>query len=451
VILAPEASLAVCERQRVEPEWFFDLRHRVFWQTLHNMRNEAKGIDDKTIFQRLKDHGHIDDAGGRAYFLDHGNQASSAANLGYYLDILRDKWVLRNLIAECLNTVKHARNFTGSVDALVDRQRAKFDQFAQDHVNPSEVSSLLRPAGQFGEVVHDKWFGSGAKQEEPGLSLPVSAFGTFPFRIRPKEMTLVLGEKGKGKTTMLSYIVLHLLNQGMKAVIASMEMAPEETLETLLRQLLGVKRCDDSEAGRRLFASAVAWLNGRCDILDFRGIIQHRQLLDEFKRAAARGRDLFVVDNLMKLGLLEDDMAGHGQAANEFHAFAVNAGAHLFMVNHLNKGGTSRGSLRWVDASNNVCAVDRNEKKWEKLGPGLQMLKDRHITREEYQDTYKAELKAWDAKFVLKNQRLQGSVQNGSRTLWFLFRGSQYANHGDPLPEASINWLNQWTVPLETQ
>ena len=444
VLLSPEASLAVCERQRVEPEWFFDLRHRSLWQTLHNMRDEAKGIDVVTVHQRLKDHGHLDDAGGLAYFSDHPSQTPSAANLGYYLDILRDKWVLRNLIAECLNTVKHARDFTGSVDALVERQRAKFDQFAQDHVNPSEASSLLRPAGQFGESVYDKWFGSGAAQEEPGLSLPETAFGTFPFRIRPKEMTLVLGEKGKGKTTMLSYIVLHLLAQGMKAVIASMEMAPDETLETLVRQLLGVKRCADTEEGRKLFAAAVAWLNPRCDILDFRGIILHRQLLDEFKRAAARGRDLFVVDNLMKLGLMEDDMAAHGQAANEFHGFAVGAGAHLFMVNHLNKGGTSRGSLRWVDASNNVCSVDRNEKKWEKLEPGMDMLKRRQITHEEFQDTYKAELKAWDAKFVLKNQRLQSSLQNGSRTLWFLSNGSQYANHGETLPTTSVNWLSQW-------
>ena len=445
VFLAPEASMPVCERQRIEPEWFFDLRHRVLWQTLFAMSNDPKGIDVVTIHQRLRDHGNLADAGGLAYLSDHPNQTPSASNLGYYLDILRDKWVLRNLIAECLNTVKHARNFAGSVDALVDRQRAKFDQFAQDHVNPTETSSLLRPAGQFGEAVFDKWFGSGAGQEEPGLSLPETAFGTFPFRIRPKEMTLVLGEKGKGKTTMLSYICLHLLQQGMKAVIASMEMAPDETLETLVRQLLGVKRCADTEEGRKLFTSAVAWLNSRCEILDFRGIIQHRQLLDEFKRASARGRDLFIVDNLMKLGLMEDDMAAHGQAANEFHGFAVGGGAHLFMVNHLNKGGTSRGSLRWVDASNNVCSIDRNEKKWEKLGPGFELLKHRQITNEEFQENYKAELKAWDAKFVLKNQRLQGSLQNGSRTLWFLSQGSQYANHGEPLPAASVNWLGKWT------
>jgi hypothetical protein len=98
-----------------------------------------------------------------------------------------------------------------------------------------------------------------------------------------------------------------------------------------------------------------------------------------------------------------------------------------------------------VDASNNVVSIDRNEKKWEKLGPGFQALEQKAMTREEFAETYEKELKDWDAKFTLKNQRLQGSLQNGSRTLWFLFHGSQYANHAEPLPKTSTNWLAKWT------
>ncbi len=448
IFLAPVECLSICERQRVSPEWFYDLRHRGLWQTFWAMRTEGKAIDLVTVVQRLHDNGHLEGVGGHAYFSSHPDMTPSAANLGHYLDILRDKWVLRNMVAECLNTASHAQDFMGSVDALVDRTRARFEQFAQEHVDPTEQSSLLRPAGDFAELVHAKWFG-GEKQEEPGLRLPELAFGSFEFRIRTKEMTLVLGKKGVGKTTLLSYLTLHLMAQGMKAVVASMEMSPEETLETLLRQLLGVKWLVDSQEGHRTYMAAVAWLNARCEILDFRGIIQHRQLIDEFKRAAGRGRNLFIVDNLMKLGLMEDDMAAHGMAANDFAGFAMGHDSHLFMVNHLNKDGGSRGSLRWVDASNNVCSVDRNEKKWEKLGPGLDRLKQKLLTHEEFTSEYSEFLKpgsdkSWDAKFVLKNQRLQGSRQNGSRTLWFLTHGSQYANHGDPLPKQSTDWLAKW-------
>jgi hypothetical protein len=199
---------------------------------------------------------------------------------------------------------------------------------------------------------------------------------------------------------------------------------------------------------------AAAWINARCLILDFRGIIQYRTLLDEFKRAAGRGWNLFTVDNVMKLSLMEDDMAAHGLAANDFHAFAVGHNSHVVMVNHLNKTGTSRGSLRWVDASNNVCTVYSNPKKWEKLRPGLDRRKAKLISSEEFTSEYGEFMKpgsdkSWDAKFVLKNQRLQGSLQNGSRKLWFLSHGSQYANHNEPLPEKSVNWLQAWGKKAE--
>lgn len=444
IFLAPEESLATCERQRVQAEWFYDLRQRGMWQTLWNMRAEGKHIDLITVQQRLKDHGHLEAVGGLTYLASMPDAVPSAANIQYYLDILRDKWVLRRMVGECLDTVKHAYDFTGSVEALVEGQRAKFDQFAQEHVNPTIASSLLKPAAHFAEIIFDRWFGEGKAEEEPGLRLPQTAFGDFPFRIRLKEMTLVLGESGQGKTTLLSYIVLHLMSQGMKAVVASMEMAPETLLEMLLQQLLGLKRCVDTEAGRLLFRDAVTWLNGRCEILDFRGIIQHRQLLDEFKRAADRGFTLFSVDNLNKLGVMEDDMAGHGQMANDFFGFAVSAGVHLFMVNHLNKAGASRGSLRWRDVTDNEVKVEMNKKKWDKLGPGFMALRDKTITHDEFTRTYEEELKAHDGNFKLTKQRFPATRQNGARTLWFLLKGLQYANHGEPLPEHGVNWLERW-------
>ena len=40
ILLSPMECLAECERQRVEPEWFYDLRHRGIYQAIRNMRGE---------------------------------------------------------------------------------------------------------------------------------------------------------------------------------------------------------------------------------------------------------------------------------------------------------------------------------------------------------------------------------------------------------------------------
>jgi hypothetical protein len=173
-------------------------------------------------------------------------------------------------------------------------------------------------------------------------------------------------------------------------------------------------------------------------------------LLEAFQHARDQGYNGFVVDNVMKLGVAEDDMAGHGVAANAFADFAIGQAAHVFMVNHLKKGdgamrNRSRGSLRWVDSSSNVVGIERNEKKWETIQP-LKDKMDRGImSHKEFMELTADERKQPDAKFILMNQRFQGTWQNGSKALWFLARGSQYFDHNDALPAAPVNWLDVWT------
>ena len=500
ILLSPMECLAECERQRVEPEWFYDLRHRGIYQAIRNMRGEwiagtrpltpglgahrpalgghrpplqasegqresSGGIDVVTVRQRLRDHGHLRECGGVVYLASLPDTAPSAANLRYYLDILRQKWVLRQIVGECAAVVGEAYEFSGEVGTLVERWRGRIDGFAQGMVNPAETSSLLRPVSDFAEALFNRWFQKGLAGAEPGWKLPPDGFGEFPFKIRTKEQSLVLGEKGKGKTTMLSYIALHLMGQGAHVVIASMEMAPVETLDTLARQLLGTApnpyehklALSDDKTGHDSFKEAVKWLRARCEILDFRGVVQYRMLLDEFKRARDRGFNVFVVDNIMKLGLLEDDMAGHGMAANEFSAFAVGADAHVFIVNHLNKSEgnsrqRSRGSARWPDASHNVFTIDRNEKKWEKLSEFKRRLEEGILTKAEYDEETAVLRLDWDGKLILHNQRLQGSVQNASRAMWFVFAGSQYVRVDGNVKSvpllyeklAATKWLEKW-------
>ncbi len=490
ILLAPMECLAECERQRVEPEWFYLLQNRGIYQAVRNMRREQAaetrsgaaspltpalsplrgeggGIDVITLQQRLRDHGHLEECGGVGYLASLPDAVPSAANLGYYLDIVREKWVLRQIVGECTTVVGEAYEFSGEVQTLVERWRGRIDGFAQQMVNPAETSSLLRPASDFQEALFNRWFHKGEAGAEPGWKLPPDGFGDFAFKIRTKEQSLVLGEKGKGKTTMLSYIALHLMGQGARVVIASMEMAPVETLDTLARQLLGTApnpyehklALPDEPEGHKAFAQAVKWLRERCEILDFRGVIQYRQLLDEFKRAVDRGFNVFIVDNIMKLGLLEDDMAGHGMAANEFSAFAVGSDVHVFIVNHLNKSDghsrqRSRGSARWPDASHNVFTIDRNEKKWEKLAEFKRRYEDGILLKPEY-DEETADLRLdWDGKLTLHNQRLQGSMQNGSRAMWFVFAGSQYVRVDGNVKNvpllyerlAATNWLEKWKL-----
>ena len=56
------------------------------------------------------------------------------------------------------------------------------------------------------------------------------------FRVRPSELSVVTGISSHGKSLWLSQVVLSLMGQGAKCMIASLEMRPVLTLSRMIQQ-----------------------------------------------------------------------------------------------------------------------------------------------------------------------------------------------------------------------
>ena len=62
----------------------------------------------------------LDQVGGIAYLSQLQDAVPSAANLSYYLDIVREKYLLRKLIQTCSGVVGRIYDFEGEVEELLD-------------------------------------------------------------------------------------------------------------------------------------------------------------------------------------------------------------------------------------------------------------------------------------------------------------------------------------------
>ena len=101
-LLSPSDSLGDCiEKLKNGSEMFYDLRHRVIYEALLEMYERKDAIDLITLHQTLKDRQQLDGVGGLPYLASLPDAVPSAANLEYYLDIVREKYVLRRMIATC--------------------------------------------------------------------------------------------------------------------------------------------------------------------------------------------------------------------------------------------------------------------------------------------------------------------------------------------------------------
>ncbi|HRZ94884.1 MAG TPA: DnaB-like helicase N-terminal domain-containing protein, partial [Candidatus Paceibacterota bacterium] len=99
ILLAPNDNLGLClEKLKAGADCFYDVRHQVLFRLLVQMHDRNDAIDLVTVHQRLQDNRLLEEAGGAAYLSSLPEMVPSAANLGYYLEILREKYLLRKVI-----------------------------------------------------------------------------------------------------------------------------------------------------------------------------------------------------------------------------------------------------------------------------------------------------------------------------------------------------------------
>ncbi len=119
VLLSPRSLSDCVEKLKSGSEMFYDLRHQALYDAFLDLTHKGTPIDLITVQQKLKGMQQLESIGGIAYVASLPDSVPSAANLGYYLDIVREKHILRQMIATCTETVGRAYEHEGNIEALL--------------------------------------------------------------------------------------------------------------------------------------------------------------------------------------------------------------------------------------------------------------------------------------------------------------------------------------------
>ena len=228
---------------------------------------------------------------------------------------------------------------------------------------------------------------------------------------RTQELTVIFGRNGEGKTTFISQIIGHCVEQGIKVFLYSGEMSEQKIQDWLYRQLIGNKRDHlravqtkyriKTEPEPEAIKLIKQWHKGKLYLYDRAANDMKKDLAQFFDvmDIAARkfGVKLFVVDNMMAIleenaDSLFSDQANFVQRCKEF---AINKNVHVVLLTHPNKEkreikNGEEGNLEKTDISgsnnipnkaDNIMAVER---KWKKESDNeydalVTSLKDRSI------------------------------------------------------------------------
>lgn len=228
---------------------------------------------------------------------------------------------------------------------------------------PDEAASV-RPAGNWVEEVI-RSFEQPAHQS--GAALPWSRTHGV-VRLRRGELTIWPGMSGHGKSMLIGQVALHLMAQGERVCIASMEMKPAATMQRLCRQAFA----SNTPAARDI-RDLHAWTDGRLWLYDQQGQVSPERILAVGRYCHEQlGVTHLVVDNLLSCGIPEDGYDQQKQFVLALATHAHDTGQAVHLLAHSRKGKDEltppgkfdvRGSASITDLADNVFSVWRNRGK----------------------------------------------------------------------------------------
>lgn len=229
-LLSPNVVMPVLEEKRFAGECFYDLRHQTIYAALQKRYASKDGaMDIIAVMQTLKDMGMLEQIGGIPYLNALQDGVPSAANLSYYLDLVREKWKLRNLIQFAADMVGRAYSYEGELDRLLDELSHDFLTFTEPLAERTE-HHIKQVINEHVLPNIERHYSRGSTQLD---GLPTGKdwyLDKILLGIANNDYVILAGRPGEGKTSLALNVVDYLATDYQwwrKMTPAEYEQAPE--------------------------------------------------------------------------------------------------------------------------------------------------------------------------------------------------------------------------------
>ena len=303
---------------------FYRFEHRLIYGAIAGLISTSKPADVITVFEQLQGLGTAEECGGLVYLNALAQSVPSAANLRRYAEIVRERAVLRKLIAASDEIATAAFNPQGrQVDQILDEAEGKIFRIGEEGSKSKQgFASMDQLVVQLIDRVNE--LHENGAEEVTGVRTGFFDLDRMTAGLQPGDLIILAARPSMGKTALALNIGEHVaVSEGLPVVVFSMEMGASQLALRMVGSLgridqshLRTGKLDDDEWGR--LSEAVERLGKVSMYIDESAALSPTELRARARRQARQCGQLglIVVDYLQL-------MSGSGSVSEENRATVI--------------------------------------------------------------------------------------------------------------------------------
>jgi len=237
----------------IEPNDFYRDNHKKIFLAFLELFENNIPLDIITVTELLQKKGELTNVGGATYLASLVDSVPTTANITHYAKIIKEKSILRSLIAKATDIVNLGFEASEDVAEILDKAEEAIFSITQQRIQTSyySIKEIIKQTFETIEELSSK------KDSVTGIPTGFIDFDRLTAGLQPSDLIIIAGRPVMGKTSFTLNIAQHAaIRAGVPVGFFSLEMSKEQLA---LRMLCAEARIN-SQKIRSGFLSERDWL-----------------------------------------------------------------------------------------------------------------------------------------------------------------------------------------------